>query len=317
MVDLRVTVDGRAAGFARNWSALSVDLGVGYQQDTAKLTISAVGDVALPGSSAVLRFVADGADLGSFAAREVSGSTRDGHLVIECAAVDPQAAAMQRPRDREWETQTLGSIARTIAADAGLTPVVNNEIGSVEVAAQPQLAVSDLAFLQRLVESRRGRVVLQEGRLIVTFYDQPVASLPALRVDLLAEGAWVDWRRGWSKIRQRVAAAYLLDDKVTLATVEVGSGDTVRRLPNLYPSRDEAVADARRHWAAGDTSRDYVEIHTGFTGAAQILQPLEMTGADARIPTGFPPLVVHSVHHSLGRSAARTIITARPAVADP
>lgn len=316
MVDLRVTVDGADSELARNWSALSVSLGVGFKQDTATLTISAVGDLALPRSSAVLRFVVDGADLGAFTAREVSGSSRDGHIVIECAAVDPEAAA-RRPRDREWESQSLGSIVRTMARDAGLTPVVNGEIGALEVPAQPQLGVSDLAFLQRLVEARGGRVVLQEGRLIVTLRDQPVATLPALRVDLLADGAWVDWRRGWSDVQHRVVAAYLLEDGATVETLEVGSGDTMRRLPTVYPSRDAALADARRHLAAGEVSRDYIEVHTGLTPTAQVLQPLELIGAGARIPVGFPGLVVHSVQHTLGRSTAQTVITARPAAGDP
>ena len=312
MVGLRVRVDGADSELARHWSALSVSLGVGFKQDTATLTISAVGDLALPRSSAVLRFVADGADLGAFAAREVSGSSRDGHVVIDCAAVDPEAAA-RRPRDREWEAQPLGSIARTMAGEAGLTPVVNGEIGGLEVPAQPQLGVSDVAFLQRLVEPRGGRLVLQEGRLIVTLGDQPVVALPALRVDLLADGAWVDWKRGWSDVQQRVVAAYLLEDGATVETVEVGSGDTVRRLSSIYQSRDAALADARRHLAAGEASRDYTEIHTGFMPTAQVLQPLEMLGADRRIPVGFPSLVVHAVQHTLGRSAAQTVITARPA----
>ena len=314
MVDLRVTVDGADSELARNWSALNVRLGVGYKQDSAALTISAVGEIALPRSSAALRFVVDGADLGSFAAREVSGSSRDGHLRIECAAVDPEAAA-RRPRDRQWESQPLSSIARTIAGAAGLAPAVNGAIGGLEIPAQPQLGVSDLAFLQRLVESRGGRLILQEGQLIVTMGDQPVASLPALRVDLLAEGAWVDWRRGWSDVQQRVVAAYLLEDGATVETVEVGSGDTMRRLPNVYPSRDDALADAKRHLTAGEVSRDYLEVHAGLTPTAQVLQPLELLGADTRIPVGFPALVVHSVQHSLGRAAAQTVITARPATA--
>ena len=293
-----------------------MSLGVGFKQDTATLTISAVRDLALPRSSAVLRFVVDGADLGAFTAGEVSGSSRDGHIVIECAAVDPEAA-VRRPRDREWESRSLGSIVRTIAGEAGLTPAVNAEIGDLEVPAQPQLGVSDLAFLQRLVEPRGGRLVLQEGRLIVSLGDQPLATLPSLRVDLLADGAWVDWRRAWSDVQHRVVAAYLLEDGVTIETLEVGSGDTMRRLPTVYPSRDAALADARRHLAAGEVSRDYVEIHTGLTPTAQVLQPLELIGAGSRIPVGFPGLVVHSVQHTLGRSTAQTVITARPAAGDP
>ena len=314
MVDLRIVVDGADSGrLTQAWSALSVNLAVGYRQDSAKLTVSGVGGVELPRRSAQMRFTADGADLGSFRASSVSGNTRSGMVVIDCAAVDPEAA-VRRPRDRQWETRTLGSIVRTVAADAGLTPVVNSEIGGLEIAARPQLAVSDLAFVQRLVEPQGGRVVLQEGRLIVTRGDTPAAALPALEVDLLADGAWVAWRRGWSDVQERVVAAYLLEDGSTLETVEVGSGGAVRRLPAIYPSREEAAAAARSHLTAGAVSRDYLEIHGAFRPTAQILQPLRLVGADERVPVGFPALVVHAVSHTLGRAASSTIITARPAV---
>ena len=313
-MNLRIAADGRdSPALARRWSALAVSLGVGYQQDSAVLTLSGTGGVELPRAGAALRFVADGADLGEFSAREVSGGSRDGRIVIECASVDPVAAA-RRPRDRQWADQTLGDIVRTVAADNGLTAAVNPEIGALRISARPQAATSDLAFLQRLAEGRRGRVVLQEDRLIVTSADQPVASLPALRVDVEARGAWIEWRRSWSRTQQRVTAAYLLDDGATVETVEAGSGDTRHRLPGVYPSRGEALAAARSRLTAGDVSRDYVEVSTALTPTAQILQPLELVGGDP-IPVGFPPLVIHSIQHDLGRAAARTVLTARPAVA--
>lgn len=314
MVTLRIIVDGRdSAALASRWSALNISLGVGYQQDAATLTLSGVGGIELPRASAEVRFVVDGADLGAFAAREVAGSTRDGRIVIECASIDP-AAAVRRPRDRQWADQTLGGVARTVAGDAGLTAAVNAEIGAVPITARPQSATSDLAFLQRLVEGRQGRVVIQEGRLIVTHADQPVAPLPALRVDVAGQGAWVEWRRSWSRTQQRVEAAFLLDDGATIETVVVGSGDLRHRLPGVYPTRVEALAAARSHRTAGDVSRDYVEVATALTPTAQVLQPLELVGGDP-IPVGFPPLAVHAIQHTLGRGAAQTMLTARPSAA--
>ena len=286
-------------------------LGVGYAEDTATLTMADNG-FDPPRKSAVLSFAADGGNLGSFAARDVGGSTRDGMIQIECAALDPEAQ-MRKPRDRSWRGQSIASIAGTIAADAGLTPAVNRQIGSVVVAARPQIAVSDLAFLQRLVERHSGRLLIQEGRLIVTRGDEPVAPLPTLHVDLRADGAWADWRRGWSQTVQRVQAAYVLDDGVTLDVVEVGSGDPMRKLPDTFSSRAEAEAAAKRHLAAGDVSRDYLEIHGGLLPTAQVLQPIEIAGRE--LPVSFTPLVVHAVQHSLGRSVAETVIIARPAAA--
>ena len=274
-----------------------------------------MGEISLPRSSAVLRFVVDGADLGAFTAREVSGSSRDGHIAIECTAVDPEAAA-RRPRDRQWETQALGSIVRTIAGDAGLTPVVNNKIGGLEVTARPQLAVSDLAFLQRLVESRGGRLILQEDRLVVTLGDQPVAALPALpalQVDLRAEGAWVDWRRGWSSVQQRVVAAYLLEDGVTLEIVEAGSGNTGTAPPQRLPiprrgARGRSQPPGRERGIQG-LRRDQHRTHTHRTSPAAARAARRRHTHPSRLPA--PGCALRTAHSRPLRGQHRDHCTAR------
>lgn len=312
MVDLRIAVDGAASEvLTRAWSALTIRLAVGHEQDSASLTLAAAGGIKLPRKSASLRFTAGSADLGDFAADEVSGGSKGGLVTIDCAALDP-VAAIRRPRDREWTEQTLGSVARRIAGDAGLQPAIAGTIAGVAVSAQPQIATSDMAFLRQLVAANGGRLLVQEGRLIITTGDAAPAAVPALQVDLLADGAWVEWRRGWSETQQRVEAAYLQDDGATIEVVSAGSGATVRRLPAIHPSRDQALAAARAELAAADTSRDYLEISTSLLPAAQVLQPLDLAGAAERLPVGFPAVVVHSVQHTIGRGASNTRITARP-----
>ena len=74
-------------------------------------------------------------------------------------------------------------------------------------------------------------------------------------------------------------------------------------------------AAANAHILVGDVSQDFVEITTGLTPGAQVLQPLQLVNASPTIPIGFPPLVVRSVRHTIGRAASQSIITARPASA--
>ena len=81
----------------------------------------------------------------------------------------------------------------------------------------------------------------------------------------------------------------------------------------VAPARSEAAANA--HIVVGDVSQDFVEIPTGLTPRAQVLQPRRLITASPVIPSGFPPLVVRSVQHTVGRSARQTVITARPASA--
>ena len=66
----------------------------------------------------------------------------------------------------------------------------------------------------------------------------------------------------------------------------------------VAPARSEAAANA--HILVGDVLQDFVEITTGLTPRAQVLQPLRVITASPVIPIGFPPLVVRSVQHTVG-----------------
>ena len=178
-----------------------------------------------------------------------------------------------------------------------------------------QSGVSDLSFLQQVVAQNTGRVLVQEDRLIVTFADLPIRSLPTLTIDLKRDGAWLAWRRNWSRGVGQVVASYVEDDLVTINTVTVGSGTPSKRLPGIYPAANEAEAAAHSHILVGDVSRDFVEVTTGLTPHAQVLQPLRLINVSPTVPIGFPPLVVRSVQHTLGRAASQSVITARPASA--
>ena len=69
----------------------------------------------------------------------------------------------------------------------------------------------------------------------------------------------------------------------------------------VAPARSEAAAAANAHIVVGDVSQDVVEIPTGLTPRAQVLQPRRLITASPVIPIGFPPLVVRSVHLAHGR----------------
>ena len=263
MVNLRTYVQRNADSFfveragLSNWTSLNVSLGVGYEQDTATYTVVSTPDVSLPAKSAKMRFVADGAKIATLEVGELSGDTQDGSLIIECSAIDPESP-LRQTKTREWPFQTIGDLTRAIAADAGLTPAVNAVVDGFLLVPRTQNGVSELAFLQQVCSQNAGRVLVQEGRLIVTLVDQPFASLPTLTIDIIAEGAWVGWRRNWSRGVGQVVASYVEDDGVTVNLVTVGSGTPAKRLPEIYPSRAEAAAGANAHLVAGDVSRDFV-----------------------------------------------------------
>lgn len=318
VVDLAVSVNGRAAAtMTETWRTLRITLGLADVEDTAALTLSArVETIEMPPRSAAMAFAANGAGLGTFQVGAISGDTREGTLTIHCGAIDAESN-LRHPRDRSWPGQAFGSIIATIAADAGLAPAVEPSIGRRVLAARVQIGESDLAFARRLASSLGGRLLIQEGRLIVTSGDTAqVSPLPPLRVDLRADGSWVRWRRSWRGRFGRVRAHYLGDDGVTTGTIEAGTADypTTRTLPTTFPSREAAEAAAGAWLARSDTSADELELHTAFMPRAQVLQPIEIIGGADRIPGGFGGLVAHEIQHSLGSKAATTTVVAAPAV---
>ena len=98
------------------------------------------------------------------------------------------------------------------------------------------------------------------------------------------------------------------------AAVPVGRAPRGIACP-VAPARSEAEAAANAPLVVGDVSPDVVEIATGLTPRAPVRQPRRLITASPVIPIGFPPLVVRSVQHTVGRSARQTVITARPASA--
>ena len=292
-------------------------LGLADVEDTAELTLSRpAGRIQLPPQSAAVSFAVNGADLGRFEIGHVAGDTRAGTLTLHCGSVDAESN-LREPRDRSWPGRPFSSIIAAIAADAGLVPAVEPGIGRRVLAARVQVGESDLQFARRLTANLGGRLIIQEGRLIVTSGDTAqVSPLPPLRVNLRADGSWARWRRDWRTRIGRVRASYLGEDGVTVESVEVGSeGDypTVRTLPSTFPSKGAAEAAARAWLARSDTSHDFLELITAFTPSAQVLQPVAIAGAD-RLPGGFGSFVVHQVRHNIGGEAATTTLTVAPRI---
>ena len=311
VVTLDVHVDGsRSDLLSSRWKSLSITLTDDDTEDAAALVLSAGVDLELPPRSASLRFVANDVELGVFEAHRVRGDTRAGTVAIEAGVISPDSE-LRTQRDASWEAQKVGDVVAVIADRAGLMPVIDPDVGGMATAAEVQLGESDLVFARRLVADAGGRLLVQDGRLIVTRGDRARSNLPALEVDLRADGTWVSWSRGWRRTLGSVRASYLLEDGSTTAVVDVGDGSSrSRTLPAVYPSREAAAAVAGAFLAGASTSRDSVELGGGFIPAANVLQPLRVLNAADRIPSGLPPLIVRRLQHSIGRNAATTTLTA-------
>ena len=303
-----VAVGGVPAPWAGSIRSLRIQLAVGTP-DAATITLSAAGGIIdLPEEAAELRIAVAGVDVGRYSAHTLRGDTRAGTVTIEASAVDA-GSPLRQPRDRTWTGQTIGEMAATIARDAGLTPVVQVDLGArVCAAGSQQIGESDFAFLSRIASGYNARVVAQDGRLVVTQGDRVSVALPPLRVDPADQ---VTWQRRLDADPERVQAAYLATDGVSVELAEVGAGARSRRLPVTYPDQDSALAAAASTLAAGRSALYSIRVTTALTPAAQLLQPLEIPAL------AFPPLSISEIEHHVGGRAATSILSAWPRNAYP
>ena len=316
---LEVRVAGeRAPVLERAWQALSVELGIGYESDTARLTLSVLGGVVdLPPRAQmqfhVRRRRGPAEVVGHlFHSSGVRGSSRDGAVTISASAIDP-ASALNLTRTTNWDGGPLSSFVAAIAERAGLAAVIDPALGRRVLAPRPQIGMSDRVFLSSLVERLGGRLVIQEDRLIVADASAPQtasgASLSPVTVDL-ASGAWIDWSREDTNVITRAEAAYTGSDGVTVGVIGAGAGDAVDRLPGMFSTPAEASATAGRIVQDALAKQDVLNVTTGLRLDATPLAPLGVRGA---VPSGFAgDLSIVAVRHEIGRRAATTTITARP-----
>lgn len=317
---LEVRADGeRAPALERAWQALSVQLGVGYEFDTARLTLGAPnGVVELPRRARLqfhVRRPAGGAEAVGhlFHSTGVRGSSRDGTVVISASAVDPDGA-LNRPRTATWDGGPLSAVAEAVAERAGLAAVIDPALGRRVLAPRPQIGVSDQTFLGGLVNRLGGRLVIQEDHLIVADAADPQTAsgviLPPVTVDLAASGAWIDWSRQDTDVVGRAEATYVGSDGVTVWAIGAGEGDAADRLPGTFDTPEMAAAASGRVVQDALAGQESLDITTGLRLDAIPLAQLVVRGA---LPTGFSgDLSIEAVRHEIGRRAATTTITARP-----
>ena len=221
---------------------------------------------------------------------------------------------MRQQRDAAWSGQTIGAIARVIAARAGLVSVVSDRLADTIPAGALQNGESDRQFMRRLLAPLGARVVVKDGRLIVLATGERVSAgtgraLPPIEIDLAKTGAWIRWRRSDAHTAGTVIARYHAEDGATISHVSVGSGIPRRTLSPIYPSIGAATAAAEGQRRARAASRDWIEIQTALLPFAAPLYPIVVHGA----PSGFPSeITIQQVRHSVGKAAASTTITARP-----
>ncbi|GIT92409.1 phage tail protein [Jannaschia pagri] len=245
-----ILLDGQpvASAFYSVLTSVHVTDELGIESDTVTLVLDeGRGEIALPRPGARidvrLGFLEQGLHrMGTFAVDAVSGSGPVAKLTLSGTAID-LGSPIRQAKTRSWEAQTLRQITDTIASEAGLRPVVSDDLADTFYAMVAQTAESDLHLLTRLARPLDAVAKAADGRLILaklgTGRDASGAALapvPVTRRDL-TEWTWSEEEREkMGRVRARWQDLAMGRDEV----VEVGDGDPVKDLRKVHATRAEA-----------------------------------------------------------------------------
>lgn len=180
--------------------------------------------------------------IGRYAVDGISGNGGACTMTITAKAVDMKSDA-RAPRTRAWNGKKLSDIVRTIATEAGLTPVVSDSIASTGWAYLAQTAESNLHFLTRICAPLDATAKPAGGALVVQKRGEGKnAAGDGITAVILSRARLSRWRWDLGSRDQYacVEAEWGDLDSGEQKTVTIGSGKPKRRLRHLYPNEAEA-----------------------------------------------------------------------------
>jgi phage protein D len=244
--------------------------------------------------------------MGSWTVDMTSGEGPAQTVRIAGHAAD-MAATIRAPRSRAWENVTLADIVRSIAADAGLTPVVGDSIADTAWSYLAQRAESDLHLLTRICRPLDATAKPVAGTLTVlrrgegkNAVGDDIPAAPILRAGLSS------WR--WT-FPDRGAYASVLARWQDLAagqtrTVVAGDGEPQLELRPTYDSEAEAARAAQA--ALDRAARGNAQLTLQLAGFA----PALFAGGVIETPDLRPGLTgqwyLTRVEHRLDAGGLRT-----------
>lgn len=156
---------------------------------------------------------------------------------------------LQTQKRRAWMKGTkLADMARRIAAEHGMQPVIGVGLEDIRLPHLDQLDESDINFLVRvacrydaIIKPAAGRLILAKRGTAKTASGQ---TLPAV---ILAPDEVSTWRVSVTRREQSgtVVAYWHATRQAKRQAVKAGEGEPVTRIKRYYPSEDMARAAAR------------------------------------------------------------------------
>ena len=191
--------------------------------------------------------------VGLFVVDEIEMSGPPGVMTIRARAAPFESSRgglsqLQTQKRRAWPKGTmLADMARKIAAEHGLRPVIGADLEGIRLPHLDQLDESDVNFLVRIARRYDALVKPAGGRLVLAKRGQAKsASGQTLPAVVLAPDEVSSWRVSITRREQSgtVVAYWHATRQSRRHEVQVGEGEPVFRIKRYYPSPDMAKAAA-------------------------------------------------------------------------
>ena len=258
----RILADGAdvTAAIAQGAGAVIVRDRSGGKSDTVEITLADTGPFGrfvLPRTGAVLE-VALGywpalSTMGRYIVDEIALSGPPHRMTITGRAAIHEETSdglteLQTQKSRSFPAGTsLGELTEELAADHGLEPVISDALGAITLPHIDQINESDINLITRVAAKYGALAKPAGGKLVVAKRGaSETAGGEPLPVVALGPGQVTNWSVTLSRREPAgsVIAAWRDLDQASDVEVEVGEGEPVRRLREVFPDEDAARAAA-------------------------------------------------------------------------
>jgi len=144
---ITIVLEDTTQSLALPKSGARLEVSLGWNGDNSKIGTFIVDEVGIEGPPDIITITGSSTPF-------VNGSGGD--------------ASFLGKKTRSWDGKTIGEIVETIAAECGLTPVVDNTLKNVLIPHIDQLNESDANLLVRIARRYGGILKPAEGRLILS-----------------------------------------------------------------------------------------------------------------------------------------------------
>lgn len=259
-------------------------------------------------------------DKGSYTVDQVEWDGPPDRVTIRARSADLTEGFRIR-KERSHRDTTLGAIARTIAADNGLTPRIANDLASAPVPALAQHAQSDMALLRRLAREHDAVATVKDRQLILAPIGRATSvsgtALPELTIDRgdvapgyrysemersADAGVEARWHDGDANERKTVRAG---------GNGQGGSAKQPRRLRRVYHNEGEAKRAAAAAAARAKREEYSVEL-TLSLGRPDLIPERPVTLQGFKPPIDARRWIIAELSHSLDGSGLVTKVKLEP-----